>query len=436
MRRTAVVALIFSVLLCTAACGVEAARDAGERAAGDAKEEAPKPEGRPTENGAATPAASASPGATASEATVAGLTEEAAQATVGETGGEPVLDEKWYQDSDGNYVPDFIETANGFDPEKFDCAPEECPGAAGGSSVEFVTSERNALLILDSSGSMADDDGSGAGRTKMEAAKDALLRYSGPSSVLFETGFAVFGHEGDTTRAGRADSCEEAAELLLPVGRVDPATFEETLSGFEPTGWTPIEGALREAEQAFAGKAGQVNRVTLVSDGIETCGGDPVAAAEGLHRSGIGLQVDVVGFGVDDDEAGQLRDIAAAGGGEYFDAKTGADLDGYFREQSEALSQTWDAFTCELGNGLHDTICDQNQCNDATVFRIPEEQRKHAYGSPEYEALQDISDRISAGLEERQKARDEASGRARELQQRHSELQEEYYRVFNEAYGA
>jgi hypothetical protein len=118
----------------------------------------------------------------------------------------------------------------------------------------------------------------------------------------------------------------------------------------------------------------------------------------------------VVGFGVPGDEAEQLRDIATAGGGEYFDAKTGADLDGYFREHSEAMQQTWDAFACELRNGFHDTLCDENRCNDATVFRIPEEQREYEYGSPEYEALQD-------------------------LYEQHSELREENYGAFNEAYG-
>ncbi len=280
---------------------------------------------------------------------------------------------------------------------------------------------------------MAADDGTG--QTKMEAAKEALLRYSGPSSVVYETGFAVFGHEGDATKAGRAESCEAAAELLLPLGEVKPESFEGMLDRFEPTGWTPIEGALREAESAFAGREGQENRLILVSDGIETCGGDPVAAAEELHRSGIELTVDVAGFGVPGDEAEQLREIATAGGGEYYDAKTGADLDGYFQRQAEATSKTFDAFTCELRNGFHDTICDQNQCNDATVFRIPEEQRKYEYGSPEYEALQDLSERITAGLEERQKARDEASARANELYEEWSRLEAEYIRVFNEAYG-
>ena len=100
---------------------------------------------------------------------------------------------------------------------------------------------------------------------------------------------------------------------------------------------------LRDAEDdirygEFSGKEGEVNKIVLVSDGIETCGGDPVAAAEELNRSGIEVEIDVVGFGVPDDEADQLRDVASAGGGEYFDARTGALL-----EYDQALA----------GNGPH-----------------------------------------------------------------------------------
>jgi len=446
-------ALIF--LGATACVGVDAARNAGERASdrGASGDDAPP---APT----AAPAAP-SDGGDASEPRA---TEAASEATStlpevpggGGTGGEglaqetvaeetvteevvseevvsePVLDPKWYQDSDGNVVPDFIEVENGYDPLKNDCAPEECPG--GSEGLDFYTEERNALLILDSSGSMSAD--AGDGRTKMQAAKDALLRYAGPSSVLFETGFAVYGHRGDSTEAGKEESCEAAAETLLPIGEVDPATFEATLSEFEPTGWTHIEGALREAEAAFEGREGETNRILLVSDGLETCGGDPVAAAEDLRDSGIEVQIDVVGFGVPDDEAEGLRDVAAASGGKYHDAQTGADLDEFFQKQAEASRKTFDAFACELRNGFHDTICDQNQCNDATVFRIAlEELPKHEPGSPEYEAFIELSDRIDAGLKERQKARDEASARAEELRKQWLELQEEHNRALRASYG-
>ena len=73
--------------------------------------------------------------------------------------------------------------------------------------------------------------------------------------------------------------------------------------------------------------------------------------------------------------------------------------------------------------------------NDAPVFRIPEEQERYEYGSPEHEALGDISARISEGLEERQAFRDEAANRASQLLDQWSKMQEEYYRAFNEVYG-
>ena len=69
------------------------------------------------------------------------------------------------------------------------------------------------------------------------------------------------------------------------------------------------------------------------------------------------------------------------------------------------------------------------------MFVIPEEQRKYDLNSPEYKALQELSDRIRAGFDERQKARDEASARAQELFDQHQQLQEEYNRAFGEVYG-
>lgn len=447
MRRTIIALLVLLALLGTAGCGViDVARNAGEKAAGGEKRQ-PQDASRPNERAAGgvtqkdtTPETTGRPETTGtSETTGAGSAEEQAQQTGGSSDASGlVLEAKWYKDSDGNVVPDFIEAEadngqGGDDPYKDDCAPEKCPGAAEG--LDFYTQERNALLILDSSGSMAADDGSGTGRTKMDAAKEAISRYSGVSAALFETGFAVYGHTGNATEAGRTQSCGTAAETLLSLGEVDPATFEGTLSRFEPTGWTPIEGALREAEDAFAGKEGQNNRIVLVSDGIETCGGDPVAAARDLQESGIEVQVDVVGFGVPDDETTQLEEIALAGGGEYFDAKTGADLDKYFQKQAEAIGQTYDAFICQHRNSFSDSLCDQEQCQDATVFRIPEEQQKHEPDSPEYRALQDLSDRITAELGEREEAREEAEARADQLYEQYQTLQQEYLRAFDQAYG-
>jgi Ca-activated chloride channel family protein len=62
----------------------------------------------------------------------------------------------------------------------------------------------------------------------------------------------------------------------------------------------------------------------VVSDGKETCQGDPVVAARALAAKGT--TVHTVGFVVDTAARGQLQAIARATGGTYFDAPVGPEL--------------------------------------------------------------------------------------------------------------
>jgi von Willebrand factor type A domain len=73
---------------------------------------------------------------------------------------------------------------------------------------------------------------------------------------------------------------------------------------------------------------GQHNMIILVSDGKETCQGDPCAVARSLHQAGIQVEINVVGFDVTADERQQLECIADAGGGKYFDARNTAQMKG------------------------------------------------------------------------------------------------------------
>jgi Ca-activated chloride channel family protein len=63
----------------------------------------------------------------------------------------------------------------------------------------------------------------------------------------------------------------------------------------------------------------------LVSDGEETCVPDP-CPVKTLVGAGVDLQIDTVGFGVDDKTRQQLQCIADAGRGSYFDAKDASAL--------------------------------------------------------------------------------------------------------------
>jgi Ca-activated chloride channel family protein len=73
--------------------------------------------------------------------------------------------------------------------------------------------------------------------------------------------------------------------------------------------------------------------VVLVSDGKETCEGDPCALVKELKASGIKFTMHVVGFDVTPEETKQLECIAKAGGGEYFAAKNA----GEFKKAAEEV---------------------------------------------------------------------------------------------------
>jgi len=96
-----------------------------------------------------------------------------------------------------------------------------------------------------------------------------------------------------------------------------PPGFDQELRG---TGTTPLAGILTSALQ-YLGSERAVDpiadcrryRVILVTDGGETCGGDPAAAAAALSAAGI--KVYVIGFATPDQLiVDALNNIAAAGG--------------------------------------------------------------------------------------------------------------------------
>jgi Ca-activated chloride channel family protein len=171
------------------------------------------------------------------------------------------------------------------------------------------------MLVVDGSGSM--DEPAGDGRTRMEAAEDAINAAMAAVPDGTQVGLRVFGGE----RRGE-ESCADT-RLEVPVGAVDRPAINAALDGLEPRGRTPladsIEAAAAELPDDIPGM------IIVVTDGEENCGGDPCEIAGQVTQAGVELRVDVVGFQVPADEQRQLECIADAGGGTFFEAE---DADG------------------------------------------------------------------------------------------------------------
>jgi hypothetical protein len=207
--------------------------------------------------------------------------------------------------------------------------PEASAGdAAAAADVAEPAAPRtvNLEIVLDDSGSMGQLVDTG--ETRLEAAKRVLdeVLAAIPTEPGVNVGLRIYGHLGDNTDAGRPISCE-ASELIVPVSGVDRAAIAQSVAPLVPVGWTPIALSLGRAESDFPDPAeGTTNAVVLVTDGLETCGGDPAAAAGALVSGEKGIVTHVIGFAVTPEEQQILEGITEASGGMLLGATNANEL--------------------------------------------------------------------------------------------------------------
>jgi hypothetical protein len=188
-------------------------------------------------------------------------------------------------------------------------------------------------VILDASGSMLQRL---EGARRIDLARDALLGLTGetlPDGVPFA--LRVFGHR-------EADSCR--TDLEIPLAPLDRSRVAATIRSVEAKNLakTPIADSLRAVARDLAGASGP-RLVVLVTDGEETCDGDPAAAIRELAAGGVEVRVNIVGFAIDELMLKEeFEGWARLGGGRYFDATDGEGLRqavrGAIRETFEAVS--------------------------------------------------------------------------------------------------
>jgi Ca-activated chloride channel family protein len=184
---------------------------------------------------------------------------------------------------------------------------------------------RRLVIAIDASGSMA---GNAGGRQKMEGARRAALDFLRTVPRDVEVGLVVFGHRGNARREGRAESCAAVETQVRPDAASRDAA-REAIGRLRPVGWTPLAAAIEEAGRLFppatAERPGE-HVLLVVSDGVETCGGDPVEAARRLHGGPVRLVVDIVGFDIAERERAALAAVAEAGGGRFENARDATEL--------------------------------------------------------------------------------------------------------------
>lgn len=188
----------------------------------------------------------------------------------------------------------------------------------------------NVEIILDSSGSMGNYMG---GKTRMELAKESIQQFASSLPEEANVSLRVYGHKGTGKESDKVMSCA-SSELIYPLQPYNKETMVQALNSFQPAGWTPLAASLIKAQEDLAPFKGENNRniVYVVSDGIETCGGDPIAAANSLKESGVAPIVHVIGFDLNEKDQKQLQEIAKAAGGTYTNVKNQNQLQNEFNK--------------------------------------------------------------------------------------------------------
>jgi Ca-activated chloride channel family protein len=165
------------------------------------------------------------------------------------------------------------------------------------------------LFLLDASGSML---AKWEGTDRMAVAKDLLTKLVDSLSTYpdLELALRVYGHLPPATKA----DCENT-RLEVPFAARNLDQIKQKIGQIVPRGNTPITYSMLQAAHDFPADKKTRNVLILITDGQESCGGDPCQTSQALQKKGVFLRPFIVGIGTNREEDQQLSCI-----GQYFNA--------------------------------------------------------------------------------------------------------------------
>ncbi|MDQ3290567.1 MAG: VWA domain-containing protein, partial [Bacteroidota bacterium] len=165
------------------------------------------------------------------------------------------------------------------------------------------------LFLLDGSGSMLakweSSDRMKVAKILLSRLVDSLAQYQN-----LELALRVYGHQFDKEKNNCTDS-----RLEVPFKEGNEEQIKTRLRQIVPRGNTPITYSLEQAAKDFPVDNNSRNVLILITDGLESCGGDPCATAVALQKKHIFLKPFVIGIGIEKQFVPELACM-----GQYFNA--------------------------------------------------------------------------------------------------------------------
>ncbi|HNP17722.1 MAG TPA: VWA domain-containing protein [Fulvivirga sp.] len=183
--------------------------------------------------------------------------------------------------------------------------------AANGQVVQqSLPQQTRILFLLDGSASMMAKWGNDS---RMDVAKSLLTDLVDSLKVNpnLELALRAYGH----LYSRNSQNCKDT-KLEVGFARKNHQQIIARLKQINPRGTTPIAYSLEQAAGDFSLDKNYRNIVIIITDGIESCGGDPCAVSLALQKKGVFLRPFVIGLGIDKDFAKNFSCL-----GEFYDAK-------------------------------------------------------------------------------------------------------------------
>ena len=190
------------------------------------------------------------------------------------------------------------------------------------------------LFLLDASGSMFAE---WEGRLRMDVAKQMLTELVDSLRVdpKLELALRVYGHQYHR----RFQNCQDTKlEVGFAAGNHDRIIGK--LRTLQPSGVTPIAYSLEQAASDFPANADYRNVVIILTDGIESCDGDPCGVSQALQARNIFLKPFVIGLGMNQDFAEAFACV-----GQYYDAQ---DVNEFRQVLNKILRQSLETTTVSV----------------------------------------------------------------------------------------
>lgn len=182
-----------------------------------------------------------------------------------------------------------------------------------------TSTNKRYVFILDASGSMSEK---WDGKTRMAIAKEKLIQVLSGLPKDASVGLVAYGN--------RIAGCQ-SARLYHPIQKGGANVVSQKLATIVPAGSTPIAQTLQVVGEYLLNDQVETE-IIFISDGVESCEGDPKSVLYNWRQSGKKFRLQILGIDIDPKGEEDLKRLSILGEGNYFPLKGPEDYDRSFQK--------------------------------------------------------------------------------------------------------